>query len=172
MNPRLLSAASQNRHRTWVDHFDPALDATWRRMYHFTSMSVLPAILQSGIAKGDVPITPQGGFNAPWFTLDPAWECQGWATGSVLDKSEVRIAVDLPVCPLLRHWPELANAEHMDPTWYHMLNYMGSPEKRVLGNPDNWYVFMGRVSPKWIHEVDYRDNPKGHWGTGKTSQPE
>ena len=139
----------------WAPDVMPGLITKHR--YHFTSLWHFEAILTEGyISRGDVPLTPSGGYNALWLTKDPDWDRQGWAGGSEICKTEVRLTIMLPdeALPYLKHWPELANAENVEERWYRALAQGG-------GNPEDWYVFMGRIPLRWVLEGKIRDPATG-----------
>jgi len=141
-----------------------------RTFYHFTSRFHLPLIeKEEYIAKGDVPITPKGGYNAPWLTTDGEWHRQGWIGGSGVVKNDVRLTVEVPEGhAALHHWPELARAEGMDPEWYRILTTPRNPGEHM--DPDAWYVFKGRIPLSWVTATDFLKSRKpdgpGRWGIG------
>lgn len=124
--------------------------------YHFTAIERLPGVGRAGILKGDVPITPGGGYNAPWLTTDPSFgEAQRWSQGSFQDKQRIRLTVRIPEShqELLRKWTVLAKEKGMDPHWYEALNKAGG------GTHDSWYVYHGVIPPEWITRIEDRDSP-------------
>jgi hypothetical protein len=124
--------------------------------YHFTAMERLPGVGRAGIIKGDVPITPGGGYNAPWLTTDPSFgEAQRWSLGSFQDKQRIRLTVRIPEShqELLRKWTVLAKEKGMDPIWYEAMNKAGG------GTHDSWYVYHGAIPPEWITHIEDRDDP-------------
>ena len=132
-------------------------------MYHFTSREQLLLIHKDQkILKGDVPLTPQGGYNAPWLTVDGEWGNQGWAK-SVLDKRAVRLTVQVPPDhPLLHHWHDICREHKVDDFWRQALAKIdGVPMEDV-----NWYVFHGAIPWSWVITVDFRGEPRGCWGVG------
>jgi hypothetical protein len=140
-------------------------------LYHFTSDVFLPSIRKAGIWRGDVPTSSDGGFNAPWLTSDPEWSDQDWANDSILDKSKVRLTVDVPATdPNLHRWSTLARAEGVDPEWYNALDEAGG------GGSAAWFVYRGNIPRHWVTAIDHRpEAPKAPkqdlvhgWGHGKT----
>jgi hypothetical protein len=128
-------------------------------LYHFTSPEYLKSIKQHGIIKGDVPTSPVDGFNAPWLTDNDSWSMQSWSRGSVLDKSSVRMTVEVPVDdPNLVLWSELAEEENVTEAWYNILN------ETAGGSAKHWYVYRGKVPVEWITQIE--DRPKFSFGQG------
>ena len=125
-------------------------------LYHFTAVERVAGVGRAGIIKGDVPITPGGGYNAPWLTDDPSFgDAQGWSHGSFQDKQRIRFTVEIPEDHqhLLKKWSVLAQEENVDPHWYEALNKAGG------GTADHWYVYHGVIPPSWIIDVQDRDDP-------------
>jgi hypothetical protein len=88
------------------------------KRYHCTAKEFLPAILSAGSTQGDVATSPTGGFQAPWLTADPEPANQDWKRGAGVNKSAVRLTVDLPDHdPNLRHWPALARERRARWKW-------------------------------------------------------
>lgn len=81
--------------------------------YHFTRGGTLARIVNQndGLKKGDVPTTPESGFNAVWLTSDPNPEnfiCRGFPEIEK-EKKQVRITVQVPTNdPNLRKWRDVA----------------------------------------------------------------
>ena len=164
----------------WVENQpSPPLPQGVREFFHFTSHYHLPAVLRHGLAKGDVAITPGGGFCAPWLTEDAGWDNQTWVIPPTpptnIDKNEVRLTVWVPSNdPCLWHWPRLAREEGMDETWYRTLNTLGAPHRPLMNgtgarvdNSRYWYLYKGRIPVEWVQAVDFRDS-MGTMGMGKT----
>lgn len=151
-----------NRPPGWVENEGAVRPERGRRLYHFTSPERLPFILEQGILRGDVPLSPTTGFNSPWLTDDEGWSRQGWGWGSVEDKGAVRLTVLVPEDdPALIRWRDLATREGVEPRWYETLDrvaHRGSP---------HWWVYLGRIPPEWIVAVDHRGRKARH-GAGKS----
>jgi hypothetical protein len=160
----------------------PELGEDPQVFYHFTSTVHLPAVLRFGIAKGDVPLTPTGGFNSPWLTSDPDFERQTWADAMPGDRPgdwaanrplhgrSVRLEVHVPRGdPSLHHWPVLAKAHDVEAGWYKLLATLGQQPDYS----DAWYVYTGRIPPEWVQAVAYQTiddaASSGLYGLGKTS---
>jgi len=138
-----------NRPTGWRDNPTVPPGSTPRTFYHFTSPDRVELIRQHGILMGDVPLTPTGGFNAPWLTEDPERGHQRWAAGSCEAKGAVRLTVEVPFPhPLLVRWPDLAKREGVEPKWYATLDRVGG------GGSENWWVFKGRIPPEWIVKIE------------------
>lgn len=121
------------------------------KLYHYTTRHYLNAILLNGIRKGDVALSPETGFNAPWLTSGPRFDRQPWSQGSRLDKTEIRLEVRVPAGDQnLRKWRSVATAHGVDDLWY---------EVTSTGVHDGhlWYLYMGVIPPDWI--VDLVERP-------------
>lgn len=149
----IAHAGTMTRPKNFVED-PPDRPGPKRTFFHFTSLQRMPLIACYGVNKGDVPITPAGGFNAPWLTVHPRFDAQRWVTGSNEDKSFVRLTFEVAEDdPCLRHWPELAKAEGMDDFWFDALNKAGGE------HPDAhkaWWIYMGILPVRWITAVDTR----------------
>ncbi|MDB4278131.1 hypothetical protein N9917_00875 [Deltaproteobacteria bacterium] len=119
--------------------------------YHFTSRLYLPTILRKGIQKGDVATSPDMGFNAPWLTTNADYNAQGWCRSSFLDKTEVRLSVEIPDNdPNLWTWAKLIKEYEMDEFWVEALSI------KIGQNPSHWFIYMGGISPMRITEIRER----------------
>ena len=166
-----VSVAARVRPPDWLEDPGPLPEGEpTRTLYHFTSQYHLPLIEKEGfIARGDVPITPKGGYNAPWLTADGSWGHQGWIGGSGVLKNGVRFTVEVPEGhSSLHHWPGLARAEGMNTEWYRVLTTPKNPGEHL--DPDAWYVFKGRIPLSWVTATDFLKSskpPEGSaWGVG------
>ncbi len=158
--PGALTFAHQERPDGWVEDLPADPEKPTRTLYHYTSQLHLPMILEGGIARGDVSLTPETGYNAPWLTDDEDFHKQGWAHGGV-DKTKVRLSVDIPATSSLLHWwPEMAKAEGVPDFWYRTLDRVGS------GGSNHWYVFKGHIPKTWISGITMRQDIslQGKWG--------
>ena len=127
------------------------------KFYHSTSKWHLNAILESGkgLFKGDVPITPRGGFNAVWLS-DRVSEKKSWMylERCSVNKSEVLIEVD--ICeddPSLKKWTDVMVEHRMDKKWADALN---------RGNDwQHWYVYLGEVNNWEALTIDGERHTRG-----------
>ena len=114
------------------------------KLYHFTSIIHYDEMQKIGQMKptGDVPITPGGGFRATWLTTDLNPKHQLWAKGSMLDKIQIRIEVNLkPDTEGLAYWPSLIPLFYMNESWVKALAEAG-------GNPKSWYIYVNYIALK------------------------
>ena len=69
------------------------------KLYHFTNLMNLPAILREGILRGEVPVTPDTSIaqlNAPNLTANPNPADQRcWCRGAT-NKTKIRLTVEIP----------------------------------------------------------------------------
>ncbi len=176
----LVSAAATDLPPDWTENRpSPPLGDEYVVMYHFTDLLHLPSVLTFGIAKGDVPISPRGGYNSPHLTTDDRWTHQTWAdTRGATDKTEVRLTVGVPKNDsALHHWPQLAIDEAIEEIWVRALNTVQMGEKRFTHEKmellsRNWWIYKGRIPTEWFLKIDYRHPRKvksGVFGVGKTN---
>ena len=122
-------------------------------LYHFTALGRMAGIGRAGIIKGDVPITPGGGYNAPWLTIDPSFgDAQAWSFGSFQDKQRLRLTVEIPTGDEnLKKWTDVARETDMDPVWLAALNQAGG------SSHEDWYLYHGVIPPEWITHIEDRE---------------
>lgn len=128
-------------------------------LFHYTSMLHAPLILRDGLAKGDVPTSPDTGFNGVWFTLDENPARQTWSSGTrmimngqvmPLDKTRVRVRVTFDKKdPALFNWGILAQRIGIDHEYFRWLNISGG------GDGDTWFVFLGKIPASRFDGVDF-----------------
>jgi hypothetical protein len=119
-------------------------------LFHFTCRERLSKILEEGITKGDVAISPDSGFQAPSLTGDCRWDRQNWAhpRDCIVNKTAVRLLVEIASDdPKLQSWHDVAVQYEMDRKWL----------KALAGNDDDqkWYIYNGIITPDMIKAVDY-----------------
>ena len=116
-----------------------------RSLYHFTHPERIDDIIAEGLIYGDVPTSPEGGFNAVWLTSDKNPVSQGWTQGG--GKAKARLTVDIPeedVEQSLWKWLDLAEHAGVEKWWLEILNATGG------GGQRRWYVYLGIIEPEWI----------------------
>jgi len=138
-------------------------------LFHFTCHWHLDAIRREGILRGDVPITPNSGFNAPSFTTNPDPADQDWAgyPGERIplpadepilffpDKRAIRITVRIPENhPRLFRWVQLVRKYEIDPVWEKALN--------PNGHGRDWYFFLGSIPPVKFDKIEILQEPLPH----------
>lgn len=119
-----------------------------RKLYHFTCPTRIDSILSEGIWKGDVPITPTTGFNAPWLTENSDPGEQDWTMDGT--KSQCRIEVFIPDDELhrLKKWTDVCVEYDVPIGWREILNRTGG------GGEDEWYIFEGAINKNWLGEIE------------------
>lgn len=121
------------------------------KLYHFTSKHHVDGCLKEGIKLGGVPVIIDGKYQIisgyQWLTSNPSFH-QEWAnrefTTLSYDRTEYRLTVIIPKTSLnkLIKWSE----------YY---KYSQVPEElNYYGDPENWYLFQGRIKPGWIREIE------------------
>lgn len=117
-------------------------------LHHFTSHYHYSRILTEGIMRGDVPTSPNTGYNAVWLTSDPDPDHQEWA-GGPLDKTAIRLSVQIMSDDTsLHHWPLLARKLGVPRWWYDALDQTGG------GGSNNWYVYHQPIAPDRLVVVE------------------
>jgi hypothetical protein len=147
-------------------------------LYHFTAKNRLNSILESGLWKGDIPITPLGaGLNAVWLTTDPIgdehglgalreispaerlamlqWKGEQPAEGvQWSDKREVRITLKISSSdPRLKNWMPWAR-KRLDSEWFGDLVRTGGGKRKA----ETWRIYFGIIPPSEFVRVDIREN--------------
>jgi hypothetical protein len=122
------------------------------KLYHFTAARFLKGIDAEGLTLGRIAksIFPAEFIdNAQWLTSNPSWEQQCLIGTGLLpySRTEARLHVVIPKRQRSRlfRWHNIRGSTPL----YDTLSSQGDPE--------NWYVFMGRVKPGWIRRVDIQN---------------
>lgn len=120
-------------------------------LYHFTALHSLSDIKDHGLRLGMTPIKINKnimflGLNQ-WMTSNPDFN-QSWNENTSLpyDRTEVRITFDIND-PNLLPWNEYKRKIKC-----HVLPYFDS-----FGDPDNWYVYQGVISPSLIRDISFKN---------------
>lgn len=119
------------------------------RLYHYTCLMNLPAILRDGIIYGEFPLAV-GVTKLGWpsFTSEPFCLEAAWTGDGRLDKTRVRLTVDVPDQFLKCHrdlWQELKVEK-----WFQELMVPN-------GDGRNWFVSLQPVPRSVILEVAIRN---------------
>lgn len=146
-------------------------------LHHFTALEYLEEIMTSGLTRGDVPISPDLGKNAVWFTTDSNPSGHGLTDGrpltdfekSVLlkqsgrkvspdarfpDKRKVKIDVVIPSSDKkLKKWLPWAR-KHLQRDWLEILTRVGGGKPKAR----TWYIYNGVVRPELFRSVSVRDD--------------
>ena len=129
------------------------------RLYHFTCLKHLPAILQDGITQGEVPTGPEPDPtkrpNAPNLTLvGDRQPQQDWNRGNVWDKTRVRLVVELPG-EELTSFAEVVRIYDISQSWVERID--------PLHQRDKWFFAFGGVAVEQIKEVQVFDEPRAEY---------
>lgn len=127
------------------------------RLYHFTSPLHVEGCCKEGIAKGSIPLVVKGKIglaqNWQWLTSNPEFH-QEWANTEYstlpYDRTAFRLTVNIPKahsCRLFK-WTELCKSLSIIEGF------------NDYGDPENWWVFAGRIRPGWIREVEAKEGEK------------
>jgi hypothetical protein len=123
--------------------------------YHFCSRWEKPRALQEGGMDGDVHLSLEEGFKAPWFTSDSSWSVadrlgKGRHPNS-LHRADLRIAVRFKEGdPNLLTWDEVCTRFSTTSFWQDHF------KKNVYGCGEGWFVYMKTISPSQIVSVEER----------------
>ena len=121
------------------------------KLYHFTSSLHVEGCIKQGINRGLIPICKGGrlglipGFQ--WLTLNPDFQ-QEWANTKYstlsYDRTEYRLTVVIPKTARDRlfKWLDICDSLPIDEAM------------NAYGDPENWYIFEGRIKPSWIRKVE------------------
>lgn len=120
-----------------------------KHLYHFTSLLHLPRILQEGISRGEVPISPDERLNAPNLTTNGNPSAHRWAAGSGTDKTKVRLTVHVPEGDgRLEPWKDVCRRLRVERWWQRRLD--------PTGQARFWFIYWGVIPPEWIKLVELR----------------
>lgn len=124
------------------------------RLYHFTALHLAPHCLAKGLTLGKIPEIKDGkpgiipGYQ--WLTANGNF-VQAWEAYSSLPyrRNAVRIELKIPKAhrdKLLR-WIEFGR------------RFKISAILNSFGDPENWYVYHGRIPTGWFRKVVYNEPP-------------
>jgi hypothetical protein len=116
-------------------------------LYHYTTVFHYANILEHGLSKGDVPISPYTAENGVWFTTKKVISSKESHGLSEL-KMDIRIKVDIsPKDKKLVYWPDYAASKNVNKEWYDLLNISG-------GNmAHTWYIYFGTIKSTKFLEI-------------------
>jgi hypothetical protein len=127
------------------------------KLYHFTGVEYLDAIMSDGLSIGDVPTSARKGKNGVWFTTDPDPSGHGLSDGTEIspfggrfaNKRAVRITVNIP-----SHDRHLVNwmrwgRKHCDSWLFEGLNRAGH------GKCKTWLVYFGSIPSSRFLDVEF-----------------
>ncbi len=123
------------------------------KLYHFTPEWMLPGIKKEGLTKG-VLVTqfkpPKFKTGYQWLTINGDWN-QSWNAGSTLpyDRTEIRLTVKIPDIHKIIKWTT-GGRTLINPGIFEALS--------CYGDPDNWYLYFGKIKPKWIKQIDKNES--------------
>lgn len=117
------------------------------QLYHFTSSANLRGIHKFGLTVGDVvtDFDKLEGRIAVWLTSCETAEGHGLG-GSVVDKTEFRLTVEVPEDDRLVRWVEWAQSNVEEQTRQRLIAAGGQ-------NFQTWYLFFGWLPPALITDV-------------------
>jgi hypothetical protein len=129
-------------------------------LYHFTPAHLLPGCLAEGLTRGAVPVDlsadgmAQLQLGYQWLTANPAWT-QDWNVRQVVryDRAACRITLAVPKSARGRLYRWVSICRALAPRTWEDLN--------AAGDPQNWYLYKGRVPPGWFRRVDRRPGDQG-----------
>jgi len=153
--------------------------------YHFTSRQHLHGIAQTGLSRGDVPVTPNGpGLIAVWLTTDAKPKGHGLPDGESpvqltpemriqfgipadatvlsVNKQAVRFKLKIPSTDRrLTHWPRWAR-KRLAPEWYDELRRAGGERS------ETWWLYWGTIAPTELLEATDMEaaQPLANWPQG------
>lgn len=127
-----------------------------KTLYHFTAKRFLESIKRQGLTRGMMlkSIQPlQFLPNKQWLTTKKEFD-QGWSIGTgrlSYKRNEVRLTVEIPIDAQgnLKPWTQM---RFLVPLVANDL------EDSDLADPENWWIYQGKIKPKWITEIKFNDN--------------
>jgi len=125
------------------------------KLYHFTADRFLPGIKSDGLTKGVFPLDCKGKLffinNCQWLTKNPEF-IQPWHDPEFstlpYDRRENRLTLNIPKTHMkkLFNWNDIENK--FKP--YFIQDFDFHDDKY------NWHIFIGRIKPSWIREIEKR----------------
>ncbi len=122
------------------------------KLYHFCPKWMMEGILREGLTLGKIVLRglpdPLFAEGYQWLTKNPDFN-QSWCEYSTLPyrRNEVRLTVKIPFTRARQaiRWLLFCkvNPEHKE--MWDTLN--------CYGDPENWFVYHGRIPPEWIKKV-------------------
>ncbi|MGA1852636.1 hypothetical protein VH570_17525 [Sphingobium sp. HT1-2] len=143
-------------------------------LYHYTSASRIASIYESGLNKGEVPLTQNTALNGVWLTTDSSPSGHGLGEARLFteaerlsvfqrtgmmppqdqhwdNKREVRITIKLPSNnPNLSRWSKWGR-KNLERNWYDALSVAGGGEQKAK----TWWVYWGVITPDMFVAVDH-----------------
>lgn len=130
-------------------------------LYHFTAERFLKSIQASGLILGAIPMFDEEGKLKgfcpayQWLTSNGAFD-QEWSDGTGLleySRTEVRLDINIPDKKIghLDKWVDFCK----NPIFKN-----SGKELNTFGDPHNWYIYKGSVSPDFIGKVTFNPNYK------------
>lgn len=122
--------------------------------YHFTGRLWLPSIMQEGLNRGELPIDPDryayDQAKAVNLTTnpDPIDNMRIWGRGTLIDKSKIRIAVELPESEVTT-FRQIRERFEVREKW---LKIMAPYEERK-----RWFYVFGTIPPSSFAHVAIRE---------------
>lgn len=124
------------------------------RLYHFTALHLASGCLSEGLTLGVIPTIKDGkpgmipGYQ--WLTANGKF-VQAWEEYSSLPyrRNAVRIEVKIPKAhrDKLLPWIEFGK------------RFKISEILNSFGDPENWYVYNGKIPTGWFRKVVYNEPP-------------
>lgn len=140
------------------------------KLYHYTGIEYVEAILTQGLSKGEVPMGPKAEdcLNGVWFTTEKTPAGHGLTDGHIPtaeerkvmriapdadvrfpNKRRIRMCVDIKSSdPNLTRWVRWSKTR-VPQKWLKTLNNAGGGMKKAR----TWYVYWGVVPPAAIQQV-------------------
>lgn len=115
-------------------------------LYHFCPAHLKDAILLEGITKGAFPLIESGGFvrDVQWLTSERDPKMQTWATKNMISYSRTayRLTIEIPASRRKKLLKAMDWAKR----------FPAGDQKIVTEwtGSDAWYVYLGKIPPKWI----------------------
>jgi hypothetical protein len=122
------------------------------RLYHFTGLVHLSAIMREGLRKGEVPIRPRGDVpQAVNLTALPERSSQtGWGGGCGFDKTALRITVEL-------HPQKIESFKEVRARFKIPSGYAKLLNKGGGADPYNHFFYFGVIPPSDFLSVELFD---------------
>ena len=120
-------------------------------LYHFCPAHLVRGIMEQGLCVGMFPLIGGGHVTMlegyQWLTAEKDPAKQSWATRQIIPYSRIacRLTVDIPLSRIRKLYRAVDFVKSFEPEQQEIVTeWPGS---------DQWYVYKGRIPPKWISSV-------------------
>lgn len=126
------------------------------KLYHFCAAHMVESIKKNGLTLGRFPVLGDGHITLigglQWLTAESTATKQSWATSTLIPYSRTayRLTIEIPAGHERKLFKALDFARQLPPGNERLItDWEGG---------DQWYIFKGKIPPRWITEVAQVEN--------------